>query len=326
MTPVWIFALVVTAAPNPPLTSAEDLVAQIRYADAEKQLAIARSLPNNTRDTLLRIIELQGIVAATLGQAPRARTYFQQLLSLDPGRKLQDGLPPRVRTPFYEAKGMEASQMGFTAEVEPTQLRAKLSSDPMTLARKVRFHIRPQGAEWGVTDEPIAAGFAVAPVTVTAYQWFAELLGEQDAILFNVGTEAAARSEGVGAAAAFTPIVTGPSPAARRGVNPAAFVLIGAGGAAAIGGVVAGVLSRGNLDRLNSAARDSNGYVTGLTQRQGEGLKADARTQAIAANVLFGTAVVLVATGAVVWLVSGRSAKVAVLPGPAGVAIAGELF
>lgn len=320
MTPVWLFALVVAASPNPPLTAAEDSVAQVRYAEAEKQLAVARALPNNTRDTLLRIIELQGIVAATLGQGPRARTHFQQLLSLDPGRKLPDGLPPRVRTPFYEAKGMaaEAKQMGFTATADGAQLVAKLSADPMTLARKVRFHVKPQGAEWAVTDKPIAAGSAMLPVMAPTYQWFAELLGEQDAILF----ETAPLSVGaVAEPVAVAPVIAQPAPGAR---NPAAFVLLGMSGASAIGGVVSGVLSRSNVDRVNNATRDSNGVVTGLTQRQAEGFKADARTQAIAANVLFATAAVLAATGVVVWVVSGRSAKVAVIPGPGGAALAGE--
>src|SRR5690349_8899069 len=109
MTPVWLFAfaLSVTAAtPNPQLAIAEDHLAQVRYAEAEKALVLARAIPNNPRVTLLRILELQGIVAATLGNAPKAKTFFQAMLSLDPERKLPEGLPPRVRTPFYEAKGM----------------------------------------------------------------------------------------------------------------------------------------------------------------------------------------------------------------------------
>src|SRR4051812_39554965 len=108
MTPVLIMVLVAgaTAGTNPQLNAAEEAVAQVRYADAEKLLEKARAVPDNTRETLLRILELQGIVAATLGAAPKARTYFQTLITLDPERKLPEGQPPRVKTPFYEAKGM----------------------------------------------------------------------------------------------------------------------------------------------------------------------------------------------------------------------------
>ena len=98
MTPVWFFVCIAGATPNAPLATAEDLVANVRYADAEKPLTAARAVPDNSRETLLRILELQGVVAATLNNPQKARAYFQQLLSLDPERKLPEGQPPRVRT------------------------------------------------------------------------------------------------------------------------------------------------------------------------------------------------------------------------------------
>lgn len=338
MTPVWLFALVLTASPNPHLVSAEDLVAQVRYADAEKALNQARAQQRNPRETLLRILELQGVVAATLGNAAKARTHFQQLLSLAPDRKLPEGQPPRVRTPFYEAKGMasEAAAMSFSAAAEtPPEgltLRARLSADPATLARKARFHVREVGGAWKLTDKPISSGTAVVLPGPGRYEWWAELLGEQDATLFSAGSDdkpfvdgAVSTAPGAAAPVSDVPRVVAPPPKASSGINPVPIVLIGAGGAAAVGGIVAGVLSRSALGKVENAPKDSEGFVTGMTQREAAALRDQAKTQAIAANVLFGAAVALAGTGAVIWLFSGSSSKVAFIPGPGGVLAVGEL-
>jgi hypothetical protein len=335
MTPVWLFALIVTGAPNPHLTAAEDHVAQVRYSEAEKSLGIARAQPKNPRETLLRILELQGIVAATLNQAPKARGYFQHMLSLDPERKLPEGLPPRVRTPFYEAKGMvsEATPMVFTATPESTPeglvLQAKLSADPMTLARKVRFHLKPQNGSWAVTDKPLTAGAASLTAGPGRFEWWAELLGEQDATLFTAGSEGKPFADGASlepvavAPPTDVPVIVTPQASSSR-VHPAAWVCFAGAGATAIGGVVAGVMSRGNNGRVDNAPKDADGFVTGLTQRQAAGLREQARTQAVAANVLFGAAAALAGTGAVIWIFSG-SDKVALVPGPGGVVVVGAL-
>ncbi len=344
MTPVWLFAfaLSVTAAtPNAQLAAAEDHVAQVRYTEAEKALGLARAVPNNPRPTLLRILELQGIVAATLGNAPKARTFFQSMLSLDPERKLPDGLPPRVRTPFYEAKGMtaEAAAMIFTAVPEAAPdaltLRAKLSADPSTLARKVRFHLKDEAGAWKITDKPFASGAATLTVGPGRFAWFAELLGEQDATLFSVGSEEKPQADGSARVASVAPVVVTPPPsdvpmvgAPQRPssrVNPAAWVCFAGAGATAIGGVVAGVLSRGANSRVDNATKDSEGFVSGMTQREAANLRSQAKTEAIAANVLFGAAVALAGTGTAIWVFSSSSgsSSVAFVPSPGGIVAVG---
>lgn len=340
MTPVCFLVFVAAATPNTQLLAAEDLVAQVRYADAEKALTQARAQPGNARETLLRILELQGIVAGTLGQAPRASKFFQQLLALQPDRRLAEGLPPRVRTPYYEAKGIasEVAPMLFTAsaDMEGPVLRAKLSADPATLARKARFHVREVGGAWKVTDKPIASGAAALSPGSGRFEWWVELLGEHDATLFSAGSDdkpfvdgvAAAKPVPVPVAVAVAPSSDVPvaiaAPASSPGVHPAVWVCAAGAGAAAVGGVVAGVLSRGNAGKVENPQKDAAGLVTGMTQREAAGLRDQARTQAIAANVLFGSAVALAGTGLAIFLFSGPS-KVAVIPGPGGVVFAGAL-
>lgn len=332
MTPVCFSLCLLAATPSAPLATAEDLVSNLRYADAEKALATARAAPGNTRENLLRILELQGVVAATLGNAPRARGFFQTLLTLDPERKLAGDLPPRVRTPFYEAKGMvsEAKPMLLGADADGV----RLSADPMSLAKKARFHVREGAGDWTKRDVPLANGVAAHGLGPGNHEWWAELLGDADAVLFSAGSAAAPFVHGAAAAptvATVEPSVVAPPPppptvkaSGGSRTGPLFWACVAGAGATAIGGTIAGVLSRSANSSVDNAAKDGNGVVTGLTQKQADALRSGAKTQAIAANVLFGAAGVLAATGVVVFLVSGPSGSVAVSPAAGGVTVHGS--
>ncbi len=90
--------------PNPELPRARQSLEELRYAEASTALEAARARPGNDRGTLLQILELQGVVAATLRQQDKARTAFQTLLSLAPAHQLVGDYSPRVMTPFFEAR------------------------------------------------------------------------------------------------------------------------------------------------------------------------------------------------------------------------------
>ena len=337
MTLVWIIAGLTAATPAPQLAVAEDLVAQVRYADAEKALVIARAQPDNSRETLLRILELQGIVAATLGQPPKARTFFQMMLLLDPSHKLPEGQPPRVKTPFYEAKGMasEGSQMTFTTSSDSgpdgSHFHAQLSADPLSLAKKVRFHQREDAGGWSDQVAPLTAGTASVVGGLGHLEWWAELLGDQDATLLIAGSPEKPFVDGVSRATvalpvAATPEVVAPPPPARSSpsrVTPPVIALFGGAVAATAGGVIVGVLSRGALSQVDGAMTDGNGVVTGITQRQAASLRDTAKTDAIVANVCFGAAIALAGAGTAVFFLSGPS-QVAVAPSPNGVVFVGQ--
>src|SRR5262249_1567558 len=62
--------------PNPNLTKAEKLLDDLDYDGAALALLQAKNTPGNDRPTLLRILELQGVVAATLDQKSSSATFF----------------------------------------------------------------------------------------------------------------------------------------------------------------------------------------------------------------------------------------------------------
>lgn len=321
------------AAPNPQLAQAEQLISDIRYAEAEKALAAAWAVPNNPRPVTLRILELQGIVASVLGR-PQARDYFQRLLAIAPDHKLPEGQPPRVRTPFYEAKGMlsEAPPTRFSASASVDADGVRLSAvtaDPLGLGRKVRFHTR-KGEAWRQTDVPLVG---LAP-TVSAGRgtiwWWAELLGENDGALLLAGSEeepfvAQAPELAVPLAAEAEPkpqpaeraVAAGPS---RPVLVP---VLLWSGAAAALGlGIGLGAASSGAYAQVNAAERDSSGVVTGMTQQEAAALRETGRAEAAVANVLFVSAAVLTGAGVLVFVLT-PAAPVAIAPAPGGVAVSG---
>ncbi len=332
-----IMAGALAAAPvtTPQLAAAEDLISQVRYADAEKALAAARAQPSNPREVLLRILELQGIVAATLNQAPKARGLFLTLLTLDPPHKLPEGQPPRVKTPFYEAKGMasEGAQMLLTTSSDSgpdgAHFHAQLSADPLAIAKKVRFHQREAGeTAWVDQIAPLEAGTASVVGGPGRLEWWVELLGEQDATLLTAGSALKPFADGVARAkvASAPPEVVAPPPerASNFHVSPAAVGLLAGAAAVTVGGVVAGVLSKGAASQVDGAVTDGNGVVTGLTQRQAASLKDAAKTDAIVANVCFGVAIALAGTGVAVLVLQRNGSDVALAPGPNGVALVGH--
>ena len=97
-----------------------------------------------------------------------------------------------------------------------------------------------------------------------------------------------------------------------------------AGGAVVAGlGVVFGVMADSSRKRIENAATNAQGQVTGITQKEAYQLDASVRTNATLANVMYGVGGALVAGGLVLFLVSGgpSSSSVAVAPAGTGVAV-----
>src|SRR5438309_6322970 len=153
---------------NPELDKAEKLIAEVRYADAARALATAWTTPANSRAEVLRILELEGIAAGTLSHPAESQQFFRKLLSLDPEHKLPTGLPPRVRTPFFEAKGSISETGPLRFEQTPPRVQGglvesigiKVAADPMDLSHAVRFHWRVPGGPWSSSEAALSKGEA----------------------------------------------------------------------------------------------------------------------------------------------------------------------
>ncbi len=344
------FLLTAALAANADLEKATKLVADLQYTEARSALDAAIKRPGNDRDTMLRIYELQGIVYATLNDAAKAGKAFQAMLVLEPERKLAGDYPPRVMTPFYEARG-RASELGrLELKQLPAaigngrvgQLAVEVTTDPLKMVKKVKFHVRPDGGAWAELAGDMSGKTASVSVDAARIEWWADALAERDAVVAQVGSEAQPKIDSAAPAAvakdtpksepltpapatAEEPVVTKSSGGGVSGGRIAGIGMMAGGVVVAGLGAVFGVMAKGQQSRIDNAATNAQGQVTGITQKEAYQLDASARTNALIANVMFGVGGALAAGGLVLTLVSGgsSSSSVSVAPSGAGVAVSG---
>ncbi|MDP1826484.1 MAG: hypothetical protein Q8L48_24660 [Archangium sp.] len=322
------------AAPNPRVEEARKLIDDLEVEAAVKVLDAAEKTEGNEHAVLVEILTLQGIAWGTLGKDAKTRDAFRKLLMIAPEATLPPDQPPRVRTPFLEAREWTSSNGPLTAtpgvDLGDGLVRAvkvSLDKDVLRLARSVRFHLKLDGADQ-LVEVPVTAGRAVAPVGKASASWWAEVLSERKAVLLEVASAAKPREEWTSVspvAAAAVPEVSSPGPVSGGWRRPTGVVLLGAGAVAAGVGVVMGLMSSDARARVANAPRDDLGRVTGLTQREAAALETTALSQATVANVLFGVGGGLAAAG-VVLIILGPSGEpaMALAPAPGGVVVSGS--
>lgn len=321
--------------PNPHLPRARVLLEELRYAEATRALDEARAVPGNDRNTLLEILELQGVVSGMLQQPARARASFQTLLVLAPDYRLKGDYAPRVVTPFFEARAWVTDQQAaLRMDAAPPSddnpsaqpLAVDVKVDVLKLGRAVRFYIREPGEGWRKQEEPLAGGKASGTMKGARADWWAELLDERRAVLASVGSEAAPLVARTSDARALVPSPTAPGEGASEVKAPtsplriAAYACLGAAvGAGAVGGY-SGWQSREARARVAGAPVNGDGVTTGLTQREAFALDERARSQGRLANILFGVAGAAAVAGGTLWVLG---APVTVSPTPTGVVVGG---
>jgi hypothetical protein len=290
-------------------------------------LAAAEAVPGNDRAQTLEILELQAVLYGTWNKEAKARDAFRQLLTLNPEYKLSADHPPRVRTPFYEAKSWLTEtnplQVDTGAEVSATVKAVKVTvkRDVLRLVKKVRVLV--DGAaplELALTD-----GGVQAPVDAAKVTWRAELLGRADATLVVLGPfvhEAKADHP----VAATTAVESSPPAATQSaGLSPlrTTGIIVGGVGVAGVAvGAIFGAMANGARTRL--AQLSGSEPITSVTQREAFALEQQSRSQAVLANVLFAAGAGLAATGVVLFFLGGTSSSTAQLSiGPGGAVLAG---
>jgi hypothetical protein len=339
---VALLPVAALAAPNPKLAEARKFLEDLELEKAARALAAAESQPGNDRGQTLEILTLQGIVFGTMNKDAKVRDAFRKLLILDPDAKLTGDQPPRVRTPFYEAKEWVAQNEPLQLEAvagplgKGTELVVTVRRDTLRLVKKVRFLVGAEAPQEAVFENGAARASVEAPVT----SWRVELLGAKDAVLLEKGPFP---TTGTPVASApkpeVPPVVPTPEPpppgavqapaaatAAPNGwMRPVSFGLGGAAAVAAGVGIALGVSSSSTRQSLSQLMPNERGLIEGLSQRQALAQEAMANQQAVIANVLFVSAAVLAGTGVVLFLLGApveRSA-VSVSVSPAGVFVTG---
>lgn len=180
---------------NALLDKAEAAMKDLEYSEALKQIEAARKESGNSRETMLRLYELQGVTLATLGQEPKALKAFQTLLTLTPDFRLSGKYPPKVTTVFFEARSWIESKKALAARgggsiITPgsvKEVKVEVNNDPLKLAKEVRFHLIIDGKPKDV-DVAISGTTVSAAVNASKVSWWAELLGEKDAALLAIGS------------------------------------------------------------------------------------------------------------------------------------------
>lgn len=327
---VLCVALPAWAALPAKVEEARQLIEDLQLEAALKALDAADKVEGNSREVVVEILLLQGITFGTLGKDAKTRDSFRKLLMLAPDTKLPADLPPRVRTPFFEAKEWASANgpLALTAKATlgATQVEAvevQVEKDVLRQAKVARFHFEA-GGEDETVDAPLLQGRAAAPVKRAGVTWWVQVLSERKGVLL----ETPKKEEHVGPAVVATGAVEvkREAPAASSGGwrRPVGFALLGVGAAAAGVGAVFGVMSTGTAGKVSGATRDETGLVTGVTQRQAAALEAESRLQATLANALFIGGGALAAGGLVLVIVGPSSEPtVALSPAPGGVLVHG---
>lgn len=334
--------------------AARKLVADSKFKEAAAELDAISKLPNNERATVVAIYELSGLALGGLKQAPRAKAAFQKLLVLEPNFKLAGKVPPRTAALFKDAKktiaqagggGLKSEQL--TPELKGGKVNAiyvSVENDPAGIAKTVRMHLKLDGGPWTVKEVPSLPTTSVE-AGGKAVQWWLEVLGENGAALFVLGSETDWLFDGVpgttppaktGAVAAAPkkeePKKDAPkkdAPVAETKANlvpapkeapaeltkseplkapgPLSLVIAGTGVASAGAGAIFGVLSSSARTRvLNPNIDPATGYVTGINRAEALDLEKQSQTNAVVANTLLGVGAGLVIGGLVAWLAGGK--------------------
>jgi hypothetical protein len=327
-------------AQNAELDRAQSLFDELKYPAAAKALEAAAAQPGNNRATVIRILEMRGICDGALNHSAKAVTAFKALLELEPDHALTGDWPPRVTTPYLEAKAWASDHGALQFEVGADAVRVTVTKDPLQLAQSVRFHFRPAKGEWKSREVALTGGAASidAPEDV---DWWAELLGERQGVIGSAGSESSPRSTHVRVAAAEpkppapapaplpepqthsapTEAVQAPVESNGPTLRPLAYGLAVAGLGSLGAGTFFGVRSHQAQTTLANVTTDTQGRVTSITQRAAFALDSQRKNDALLANVLLSAGGGLVLVGAGVFWVGGQ-AEVSLGPSGAVVRVA----
>jgi hypothetical protein len=322
------------------LAKAQDLVKRLKYQDAVALLETLEADPTLPLADYRLVLELSGVVQGTLRRPAKATDAFKRLLVVTPGHELSGSYPPRVMTPYYQAKSWLDEVGALQLERRPptvnqglvTGVVVALKSDPLTMASAVRLHTRADGAAWKVEARPAGDELTFA-VSGRKVEWWAELLTSTNRVVLELGSETAPLVEVVAPVVEAAPPARALEPAATmtatasqsEGTHPlktVGSVTAGLGAAALISAAVFGASSMTARSSFAGAAVNEDGVTTMLTRTQALALSQQAQLNAFVANILFVVGGGLLAGGVTSWLIGAR---LTVVPTTTGVVAMGTL-
>ncbi len=313
------------------IPQAKQLMAKQKWADAAPLVQKALAEPGNDYESFLTLLELKGVIAAmtsTKKEDHKADYHdaFGKLLSLDPDRRLKGKWPKKAQQAFAEVQRKPPAPLEIEtstasqANGKISEIAIGLKGDPLHLAKTVVFNWRTVGAKWKTKPVPAATGRVAAKVEGGKIEWYATVLGENDAELGHLASsEIPMVDKAIGAvadpvpadddfgkkkksdaeAAKLTPKEKTETPATEVEVekpshttwkSTAGYVAAGLGIVGIGVGSVFGVMSNGARSSFTTGIGkvDASGSVTGITRAQALQYQSTAQSDALLANLMWG--------------------------------------
>jgi hypothetical protein len=234
------------ATPDDPLQAAEEAFTEVDFERTLEHAGTALQAGGQTPEQLVRIYQLLGVSAAALGDPDGARDFFQRMLTVNPEAQLDDAVPPRLRAPYLEARGIVSARpdrLGVEVGLARSQASVRVAlTDPFQMARTLRVHARLEGGAEYTSVESEAMAEVLAPVTgadtADRVEYWVEVLDQYGNQLVVAGSEFEPRvvgriSTGGGGGG------TDPGPGRPITEDPVFWAIVGSiAGAAIIGGAI----------------------------------------------------------------------------------------
>jgi len=183
------------------LSEAERLIGNVDFEGAIPVLERITKRSGLTHDQLTRVYRNLATAHAAVGHSAVARDMFVKLIALDPDYKIDQNMSPRVKAPYFEARGVWTATsvkpgIEATATVHRTSESRLLITlrDPTHLATHVNVGYHWEGPEpFIVKSSPATATttIVVPPPKdkVTYLEVYAQGLDANDGVLFESGTQ-----------------------------------------------------------------------------------------------------------------------------------------
>jgi hypothetical protein len=316
------------------ITQAKGLMAKQKWADAAPMVTKALAEPGNDYESFLTLLEMKGVIAAmtaTKQQDNKAdyKDAFGKMLSLDPDRRLKGKWPKKAQQAFAEVQRKPPAPLEIEtstatqASGKVTEIAIGLKGDPLKLAKTVVFNWRTVGAKWKTKPVPAVTGRVAAKVDGGKIEWYATVLGENDAELGHLASaEIPMVDKAIGAVADPVPAdddfgkkkkgndaqqanltpkddtksetpateVVVEKPSNTTWKSTAGYVAAGLGVVGIGVGSVFGVMSNGARSSFTTGIgkTDPSGFVTGISRAQALQYQSTAQSDALLANLMWG--------------------------------------
>ena len=220
-----VLALAVWAS-LPGAAFAQDALAQAEAAyeevdfDGTYSHALAALRAGGRRpQQLVRIYQLLGISCSALGREDEARDFFVRMLGLDRDAELDASVPPRLRDPYLEARGVWAARqgtLGVSAGLDRARSTLRIEvADPTDMARRVMVYARLEGEAQFTAQDAEARAVIDIPIAGAAsadrVEYYVEVLDEHRNFLIAEGSAFSPRVVGRERALGVAPGPAGPS-------------------------------------------------------------------------------------------------------------------